>query len=275
MIIPNLLLLVINICSILTTGHGIQNKLSNDQTDVLGTLKQHFTDREENLRTKNLAVIDWAYSHKQSILNFPDEYTGNVRDYKMYTNQTLDSDDGSLGKQEDEDTFASGVESINELSKDTKIHITDSKYKMKNTKKKKKKKSHTINDIDLKYLQKLFNGKNVHKFHKLQNKRINEKALKQFHDSLYTNDSHNLKLLEGFDRTKNTTSDHLDKAVKDLLRDEAANIRYKIQFPLFYHSVGTITMPYDDLVEPFEAWYAGELNMSRIDYYQGKWRHGL
>jgi hypothetical protein len=41
-------------------------------------------------------------------------------------------------------------------------------------------------------------------------------------------------------------------------------------FPHFYHSNGVIHLPFDDIHEPFEVWYAGDYNMSRIDYYYGK-----
>ena len=44
-----------------------------------------------------------------------------------------------------------------------------------------------------------------------------------------------------------------------------------ITFPQFYHATGVITLPYDGIMEPFEAWYASQYNMSRIDYYYGKW----
>ncbi|XP_048583026.1 pro-cathepsin H isoform X2 [Nematostella vectensis] len=40
-------------------------------------------------------------------------------------------------------------------------------------------------------------------------------------------------------------------------------------FPRRYHATGILTLPFDDIVEPFEAWFAGDLNMSRIDYYYG------
>ena len=45
---------------------------------------------------------------------------------------------------------------------------------------------------------------------------------------------------------------------------------YDRLFPRYYHATGMLTLPYDNIVEPFEAWYAGEKNMSRIDYYYGK-----
>ena len=44
-----------------------------------------------------------------------------------------------------------------------------------------------------------------------------------------------------------------------------------ISFPHTYHATGVITLPYDGIMEPFEAWYAEKHNMSRIDYYYGKY----
>ena len=44
----------------------------------------------------------------------------------------------------------------------------------------------------------------------------------------------------------------------------------KINFPEFYHAQGIISLPYDGIIEPFEAWYGGRHKMSRIDYYYGK-----
>jgi hypothetical protein len=46
--------------------------------------------------------------------------------------------------------------------------------------------------------------------------------------------------------------------------------KHRIRFPKLYHTHGTLSLPYDGIVEPFEAWYAGEYHMSRIDYYYGK-----
>ena len=42
-----------------------------------------------------------------------------------------------------------------------------------------------------------------------------------------------------------------------------------IKFPDFYHAQGIISLPYDGIIEPFEAWFAGRHQMSRIDYYYG------
>ena len=47
------------------------------------------------------------------------------------------------------------------------------------------------------------------------------------------------------------------------------DVNYDKLFPHYYHATGMLTLPYDDIIEPFEAWYAGERNMSRIDYYYG------
>lgn len=44
---------------------------------------------------------------------------------------------------------------------------------------------------------------------------------------------------------------------------------YDKLFPRYYHATGLLRLPYDNIIEPFEAWYAGERNMSRIDYYYG------
>lgn len=46
---------------------------------------------------------------------------------------------------------------------------------------------------------------------------------------------------------------------------------YDEYFPRYYHATGLLTLPFDDVVEPFEAWFAGDRNMSRIDYYYGKY----
>ena len=48
------------------------------------------------------------------------------------------------------------------------------------------------------------------------------------------------------------------------------DITYDKLFPRYYHATGLLTLPYDNVVEPFESWYAGEKNMSRIDYYYGE-----
>ena len=46
--------------------------------------------------------------------------------------------------------------------------------------------------------------------------------------------------------------------------------KYEEYFPKHYHASGLLILPYDKIMEPFEAWFAGDKNMSRIDYYYGK-----
>ncbi|XP_068679493.1 counting factor associated protein D-like [Montipora foliosa] len=56
-----------------------------------------------------------------------------------------------------------------------------------------------------------------------------------------------------------------------LLQDDELkdSIFHELKFPDFYHAQGIISLPYDGIIEPFEAWYAGQHEMSRIDYYYG------
>ena len=53
------------------------------------------------------------------------------------------------------------------------------------------------------------------------------------------------------------------------INDDSRSIK-SLNFPSFYHATGTITIPSGGIVEPFEAWYAGKHNKSRIDYYGGE-----
>jgi len=41
-------------------------------------------------------------------------------------------------------------------------------------------------------------------------------------------------------------------------------------FPKSYHVKGVIILPFNDIVEPFEAWVDADKGMSRIDFYDGK-----
>lgn len=43
-----------------------------------------------------------------------------------------------------------------------------------------------------------------------------------------------------------------------------------LHFPDDYHTKGVLSLPYGDIVEPFEAWYSKTKKMSRVDYYNGK-----
>ena len=48
---------------------------------------------------------------------------------------------------------------------------------------------------------------------------------------------------------------------------------YDEYFPRYYHATGILSLPFDGIVEPFEAWFAGARNMSRIDYYYGTYEY--
>ncbi len=43
-----------------------------------------------------------------------------------------------------------------------------------------------------------------------------------------------------------------------------------LDFPAIYRATGNISIPSAGIREPFEVWYAGKYNRSRIDYYGGK-----
>lgn len=62
-----------------------------------------------------------------------------------------------------------------------------------------------------------------------------------------------------------------DSILRLLNRDIVGNYDtlYVEYFPRYYHATGILSLPFDGIVEPFEAWFAGERNMSRIDYYYG------
>lgn len=57
---------------------------------------------------------------------------------------------------------------------------------------------------------------------------------------------------------------------KTVIPNGAEKNRREIYFPESYRTTGTITLPLDGIMEPFEAWFAGKHNMSRIDYYNGR-----
>lgn len=173
-------------------------------------------------------------------------------------------DDTSADGKEDE--FVSGVQAINSLTKDEKLlYKKDNKKK---SEKKKKKKNEFSTDIDLKDIQNLFKGKDIEKFQENFTAKMKKKAFEELKKKLYNKGS-KLKILDSFDSVDNNTDIKLHEMLEKTLKKEENSIKYKINFPMFYHAVGTITLPFDDLVEPFETWYAGELNMSRIDYYYG------
>ena len=105
-------------------------------------------------------------------------------------------------------------------------------------------------------------------FEKNMSDKLRKRFLKSMRNKIYDREA-KLKMFEDFENMGIDTEAKLRHLIDEKVQHEEESIRYKISFPVFYHSVGTITLPVDDLVEPFEAWYAGELNMSRIDYYYG------
>ena len=71
-------------------------------------------------------------------------------------------------------------------------------------------------------------------------------------------------------------ADYDDETQQDHQKEEmdyGEAVKKEIKFPEFYHVTGVLRLPFDEIVEPFEAWYAGKYNMSRIDYYYGKQLH--
>ena len=171
-----------------------------------------------------------------------------------------------------EEAFSSGVSAIQNLTKEDTNNVVpfDEKVKSGKENKTKKTESKTIDrdDIDLKFLQELFDGKDITMFEKNMSDILRKKFLKSLRNKIYDKEA-KLKMFEDFENMGIDTEAKLRHLIDEKVHHEEESIRYKISFPVFYHSVGTITLPIDDLVEPFEAWYAGELNMSRIDYYYG------
>ena len=192
-------------------------------------------------------------------------------------NEECAEDDTSGSHEENEEKFSSGVDEINGLTKDTKISRVKkkkSKDKRKDSKKLKKKKKDTEEEfsgftsgIDLNYLQPLFKNKDIKKFEKKQYAKSKEEYLLKREKEIAEKEKEKLKTFGNY------SSVSAKKMVKKLLNEvlaESKDVRFDIEFPLFYHASGVISLPFDGLQEPFEAWYAGELNMSRIDYFYGE-----
>ena len=171
-----------------------------------------------------------------------------------------------------EEAFSSGVSAIQNLTKEdtNNVDTLDKIVKFVKEKKIQENESKPIDrdDIDLKFLQELFDGKDITMFEKNMSDILRKKFLKSLRNKIYDKEA-KLKMFEDFENMGIDTEAKLRHLIDEKVHHEEESVRYKISFPVFYHSVGTITLPIDDLVEPFEAWYAGELNMSRIDYYYG------
>lgn len=73
-----------------------------------------------------------------------------------------------------------------------------------------------------------------------------------------------------FEVHKMSQDSSLSLAKHDIVGDYDA--LYDEYFPRYYHATGLLSLPFDEIVEPFEAWFAGDRNMSRIDYYYGKYQ---
>lgn len=88
------------------------------------------------------------------------------------------------------------------------------------------------------------------------------------------------QLKSSFDPEQNETGADISEEQEPVITFENATLLQdddpeeftpeKIKFPEFYHAQGIISLPYDGIIEPFEAWYGGRHKMSRIDYYYGK-----
>lgn len=88
------------------------------------------------------------------------------------------------------------------------------------------------------------------------------------------------QLQSNFDPEQNETGTDFSEGEEPVITFENATLLQddeldefspeKINFPEFYHAQGIISLPYDGIIEPFEAWYGGRHKMSRIDYYYGK-----
>ncbi|XP_015757752.1 PREDICTED: digestive cysteine proteinase 1-like [Acropora digitifera] len=60
-----------------------------------------------------------------------------------------------------------------------------------------------------------------------------------------------------------------DVAMEKRAKRHVLTVGEVLQFPDEYHTRGVLSLPYGDIVEPFEAWYSKRKQMSRIDYYNG------
>ena len=93
-------------------------------------------------------------------------------------------------------------------------------------------------------------------FEKNMSDTLSKKFRKSLSNKIYDKEA-KLKMFEeivnmGFDTQAKLYHITDEKFHHEFLHEES--IRYKISFLVFYHSVGIITLPIDDLVEPFEAW---------------------
>ena len=248
--------------------------VSNIQRTVSGKLYDKIDHHETVINLNNdLTSATQRRNKIHHVLKEEQTFGENDTEDKNRVDSSDLIDEGSIITTPDEETFSSGIHSINLLSKDTKDDKKKKKDKgkgksgkNKKPKEKEKNKNEISTGIDLKYLQELFQNKDIDSFQKNYTENLKKEALDNLYKDLVANKK---KVFEGLRNQNKLNESSEDSAIRKIVEGERESERYNINFPLFYHSVGTITLPFDDLVEPFEAWYAGELNMSRIDYYQG------
>jgi hypothetical protein len=110
----------------------------------------------------------------------------------------------------------------------------------------------------------------IENHHKIDHQKDNhdKRKNKKNHPDL----KHNDKLKYTNEKIRNRVNvSHLD--TEDVMNFNETSTKHEkpdIKFPKTYHATGLLTLPYDGIMEPFEIWYAEDLNMSRIDYYHGE-----
>ena len=131
---------------------------------------------------------------------------------------------------------------------------------------------HQLKHPKNKYHQQEHKAKNYHKldhlkenYHELKNKKDNHPEVKH--------PKHNYQLKHAKVKSHNNrTNISWDKDdTKNINETRTEHEEPDIKFPKTYHATGLLTLPYDGIMEPFEIWYAENLNMSRIDYYHGEY----
>ena len=68
----------------------------------------------------------------------------------------------------------------------------------------------------------------------------------------------------------NQRNEYSDLSIGKRMTRNVLTVEEILHFPDDYHTKGILSLPYGDIVEPFEAWYSKTKKMSRIDYYNGE-----
>lgn len=146
-------------------------------------------------------------------------------------------------------------------------HSKDNYHELKHPKNNYHELKHTKNN----YHQLKHKAENYHEldhlkgnYHKLKNKKDdNHPYLKH--------PKHDNQLRHTKEKSHDQTKLSKDKnGTVNIKENETRHDKPEIKFPKTYHATGLLTLPYDGIMEPFEIWYAEDLNMSRIDYYYGE-----